>query len=142
MVARILVTDDDHDITKLLATILHQHDVTIANSGYQALEIYARSMSNSKPFDLLILDLAMLDMTGFQLEEAIRATGDTRSRVVFLSAHYGTAQQQEAFQAALSRAAGVWDKPIEAASFLALVNGVLQGCPPNPSCSQTVNTQL
>ncbi len=66
---KILVVDDEPQITRVLRTSLssHGYEVSVANDGEAAL----RSMDESKP-DLVITDLAMPKMTGVELCENIR----------------------------------------------------------------------
>jgi DNA-binding NtrC family response regulator len=63
---KILVTDDEQDILDLLRGELTDADenfsIILANSGYQALDII-----RSQPVDLLITDIAMPDMDGYEL---------------------------------------------------------------------------
>jgi CheY-like chemotaxis protein len=133
--ARILIADDDPELLKMLGLLLSEHEVWLAHSGFEALEFYARARQ-SAPFELMIFDVAMLDMTGFQLEEAIRAAGDLAARVVFLSGHFGGRAQEEVFAANIERSVGVWTKPIEVAQFREGVRRILEcensGALPHP----------
>lgn len=66
---RILVVDDEPQITRVLRTSLssHAYDVRVANDGETALEI----MKDWTP-DLVITDLAMPDMDGLELTRRLR----------------------------------------------------------------------
>jgi two-component system KDP operon response regulator KdpE len=123
--SRILVADDDPELLRMLGILLSEHEVHLAHSGYQALEFYARARQGA-PFDLMIFDVAMLDMTGFQLEEAIRASGDNNAAVIFLSGHFGGRAQEEVFKANVERAVAVWKKPFEAGEFREKIHRVLR----------------
>ena len=65
-VRRVLVVDDDPDVLQLLARMLHTCDrgleVDTAASGQEALEKH-----RSTPFDLILLDVLMPDMDGWQV---------------------------------------------------------------------------
>jgi two-component system, OmpR family, KDP operon response regulator KdpE len=66
---RILVVDDEPQITRVLRTSLssHGYEVSIANDGEAAL----KAMQDVNP-DLIITDLSMPRMTGIELCESIR----------------------------------------------------------------------
>jgi CheY-like chemotaxis protein len=68
--ATILVVDDDADIRTLIETVLESsgHDVTLAASGQEALNKLKR-----RPFELVVLDIMMPAMSGYEVLEAIRA---------------------------------------------------------------------
>lgn len=68
---RILVVDDEPQITRVLRTSLstHGYDIRVANDGETALEI----MKDWTP-DLVITDLAMPNMDGLELCRKLRAS--------------------------------------------------------------------
>ena len=67
--ARILVVDDETQITRVLRTALssHNYDIRVANDGETALEI----MKDWTP-DLVITDLSMPRMNGLELTRRLR----------------------------------------------------------------------
>lgn len=66
---RILVVDDEPQITRVLRTTLQSngHEVTVAQDGAQALELFLKTQP-----DLVITDLAMPGMDGIELTREIR----------------------------------------------------------------------
>jgi DNA-binding response OmpR family regulator len=81
--ARILIVDDERDTLGLIELTLQTagYKVTTAASGAQAL-----SLLEEDTFDLLLLDVMMPDMTGFQIIETLRGQGISLPPIVFLTA--------------------------------------------------------
>lgn len=79
--ARILVVDDERDIANLVAEILRREGMEAqpCYSGKQALELFG-----AQRFDLVVLDVMMPGMDGFETCGKIRSVSDTP--VIFLSA--------------------------------------------------------
>ena len=73
--ARLLVVDDDPINRRLLATYLQRegHDVTTAADGAAGWEIVQR-----EPFDVVLLDVVMPELDGYEVLELIRAAADLR----------------------------------------------------------------
>lgn len=78
---RVLVVDDSITTRTMEKNILetHGYDVTIAVSGFDALEKLA---GNS--FDLMVSDVEMPGMTGFELTMKVRAREETRNLPVII----------------------------------------------------------
>ena len=82
---KILAVDDDSTALGALRQILAQkgYDVTTAASGPDALE----TLNADPSFDLVILDVAMPEMNGYEVCRAIRADDRTQDMpVIFLTA--------------------------------------------------------
>jgi two-component system phosphate regulon response regulator PhoB len=95
-VSRIYVVDDEPDMVELLATVLEGegHEVETYTDGRTAL---ARVLE--EPPELLLLDLMMPDLDGFELLKLLRL--DTRGRdvvVLVVSARTGHQAQLETLQ--------------------------------------------
>jgi two-component system OmpR family response regulator len=79
---RILVVDDEPDLTKLCSLALEYHGFKVYtfNDPQEAL-------SNYKPsyYDLVILDIMMPNMDGFQLYDEIKKK-DQKAKICFLTA--------------------------------------------------------
>jgi two-component system phosphate regulon response regulator OmpR len=72
--AHILVVDDDDRIRTLLKRYLQERGFRVSTAPNAAK---ALSTLNSLAFDLLVLDVMMPGMNGFELTEAVRQRGDT-----------------------------------------------------------------
>jgi urea transport system substrate-binding protein len=113
MIGSVLIVDDDEDILATLATILTLHDygVVTAGDGLQGLEAVERQMP-----DLVLLDLKMPVMNGWQFAEAYRARWSERAAIVLLSAVDDPAQRAQEVGAV------AWiGKPFEIVDFLRVV---------------------
>jgi two-component system OmpR family response regulator len=83
--SRILVVDDEPSITDLLSTALRYmgYDVATARTGSAALDSAA-----GNPPDLIVLDVMLPDIDGFEVCRRLRADGDFVP-VIFLTAREG-----------------------------------------------------
>jgi len=80
---KILVTDDTLTARMLLRNILETVGFTVktANDGVEALEILENEV---EPFDLLVTDLEMPNMNGFELTSAVRKSTKLQSLPVIM----------------------------------------------------------
>jgi two-component system, OmpR family, response regulator len=79
---RLLVVDDDENLRSMLVAALRHHrfEVLSASNGRDALAEVAR-----QPIDLMVLDVMMPDLDGFEVCRRLRTTGD-QTPVLFLTA--------------------------------------------------------
>jgi CheY-like chemotaxis protein len=80
----ILLVEDDPINQRAESALLKQdgHRVTIANDGYSALKILERSqVSASPPFDLVLMDIRMPGLNGYETTERIRSMPESISRI-------------------------------------------------------------
>jgi DNA-binding response OmpR family regulator len=79
--ARVLVVDDESDITTILALALRRagYQVSTAGDGLQALEVIAQ-----EPPDLVILDVMMPRLDGFDTLQRLRESAPTAAIPVIL----------------------------------------------------------
>ena len=73
---RILVIEDDWDILEVLKLMLEGegHQVVTAKHGRAAL---AATAAASKPFDLVVMDISMPEMSGIEVAQVLRADAKT-----------------------------------------------------------------
>lgn len=117
--ARVLVVDDDPSIRKIIADRMRAkgHDVQVAVDGEAALD----AVAEFEP-ELVLLDMKMPKMDGFEVLEALRR-GESPPEVVMITAH---ANIERAVKAIQSGAADFIAKPFEAAQLDHVVARVLQ----------------
>jgi adenylate cyclase len=81
----LLVVDDNEDNRYTLSQQLSVHgydNITIATNGHEAL-----SVLRSKPFDLVLLDIMMPDLNGYEVLERVRSSPELRNiPVIMISA--------------------------------------------------------
>jgi two-component system NtrC family sensor kinase len=80
---RVLVVDDEEPVANLLARLLRElgHQPTVVNGGAEALELIAREQ-----FDLILSDVKMPGMSGFELHQTIKQTNpELAARLVFVT---------------------------------------------------------
>jgi CheY-like chemotaxis protein len=92
---KILVVDDNQNITNLVGTILESsgYSCTKANSAKRCLELIYDS-NNS--YDLILMDLAMPEMSGIDVLKKLKQDGLlNKHRVVFFTASSLTDSEKE-----------------------------------------------
>lgn len=118
---------DDHRVTRhILAEQLAQWGmrVTLAESCQQALELLKVAVQAGSPFRVVLTDIGMPEMTGFELVEEIRQNQEYRAPAVILLAS-GVPQRNAA--AGSSGIALVLMKPIRRAVLQASLSDVIAG---------------
>lgn len=87
---RILVVDDERDLCEIMLFNLHEagYQTEAAYSAEEALQqIENGKLSNSKSFDLLLLDVMMPGMSGYELAEHLKKDEQTQHiPIIFLTA--------------------------------------------------------
>ncbi|MCE9668679.1 PAS domain S-box protein [Myxococcus stipitatus] len=79
---RVLVVDDEPAVGRVLQRILRGHEVAVANSGRQALELLEQGLEP----DAVLCDVMMPDLTGRDVYESVRRSrAGLEGRFVFVS---------------------------------------------------------
>jgi DNA-binding NtrC family response regulator len=114
----VLIIDDEAEIRESLQTLLEfeGYEVETAANGAQGL-----SKLGDRPFELVLLDLALPDRNGLELLPEIRAI-DPKIAVIMITA-YGTVE--DAVRAMQSGAANFLQKPWDNEKLLADVRAVI-----------------
>ena len=111
---RALVVDDDFDIAELVRLALTDegHEVVIAVNGSAALQ-----QALETPFDLILLDMRMPVMDGWEFARAYQAMPEPRAPVIVV-----TAARDAAERAAEISADGHLAKPFSLEELYAIIN--------------------
>ncbi|BCM88741.1 sporulation initiation phosphotransferase F [Abditibacteriota bacterium] len=119
---RILVVDDFADARTPLITHLKNLNYATdgAASGIQALELLEQATAEGRPFDLLLLDHAMPNLSGAEVA-AILNTMDHKVKVVFVTGH--GEELREIWRGVGAHA--LWTKPLEFEKLGTMVSEVL-----------------
>ena len=119
--ASVLIVDDEPDLLENIGLALEgeNYHILTAGNGVEALQIL-----QAQPVDLILADIAMPDMNGYQLYERVRQNMDWVSiPFIFLTARTMDSDIR------YGKELGVDDylaKPIRAADLLAVVRGKLR----------------
>lgn len=127
--ARILIVEDNHDYQELLQNFLEnaRHEVTAAGDGDRALRLI-----DALPFDLILLDLMLPGIDGFDVCRSIREKYDTP--VIMLTALDSESCQIRGYGLRID---DYITKPVSMALLLQKVEAVLRRTMPRaPQCAQ------
>jgi CheY-like chemotaxis protein len=119
--ARILVVEDTPANQALVRKLLVAagHEVVLASQAAEGI-----ALATERRPDLVLLDLGLPDMDGWQALRVIRGTEATRDlRVVAFTAHAMVGDQERALAAGFN---GYMSKPIDFRTFAASVEGHLR----------------
>jgi len=116
---RILLAEDSPANQKLALGLLkkHGHHVVVANSGKEAYDAFL-----AQQFDLILMDVQMPDMDGFEATMAIRAAEhDSHVPIIAMTAHALKGDQERCLEAGMDDYIA---KPVRAQTLFAAVSRV------------------
>ena len=116
---RILVVDDDKNTRRLIETVLQQNGFTAvtAENGLDALDVLEHEQ-----IDLIVLDIMMPQMDGFEFTQTLRANGD-ETPILMVSAKHQPEDKRKGF------VVGTDDyivKPIDAEEMILRIRALLR----------------
>lgn len=121
---RVLAVDDDRDVLRVLhdMLIMARYEVILASDGMKAVELAVQYLP-----DLILLDVMLPKMSGFQVCRTIRAHAKIKDTPVIMLSAKDSERDRE-----YGRSLGADHyvvKPFDPTNLLVLMNGILQGRP-------------
>jgi len=97
---RVLLAEDGHDIQRLITVVLGKMglEVDLAENGRVACRMAEASMAEGKPYNLILMDIQMPELDGYQATQRLRRCG-WKGPVVALTAHAMTGDRQKCLEA-------------------------------------------
>lgn len=118
--AKILVVDDEETIRKLLTASIQRknHEVVCVEDGYRACDVFA----NFKP-DVIISDIKMPKMTGFQMWEQLKGKHKELPPIIFITGH---GEKSAAIESLRMGAFDYLEKPFDMDDFSHRLDAAIQ----------------
>ena len=110
---QVIIVEDEYDSLQMVSDVLRYHGVNIliAHNGKQCIELL-----NHHPVTLVLTDLAMPEMDGWETLSAIRANPKTTTiPVAAISAYHSVEVADQAMRAGFD---GFFAKPISPKTFV------------------------
>ena len=120
---KIVIVDDDENLRKMLKIRLEAkgYDAIEAESGEYALEI----INKEKP-DLILLDIAMPDMDGYEVCKLLKENEETKNiPIIFLTGLGGNLENK--LQSLMVGGADYIQKPFDGNELLKRIKKILNG---------------
>ncbi|MFY9253978.1 MAG: response regulator [Fuerstiella sp.] len=119
----ILVVDDQRDVRFLSRRFLSDAGAKVseAEDGEQAVAMMSKSMEDGCPFDLVVLDMQMPKLDGYETAVQLRALGYTRP-IIALTAD---AMQGDMSRCIASGCNNYLSKPIDKSALLNMIEDYL-----------------
>ena len=114
---RVLIVDDNRDSVETMATLirLSGHEIEMAHDGETAL----KKAKSFKP-EIILLDVGLPDMHGYEVAERLRAIPENKSLVIVALTGYGNEEDRRR-----ARDAGFdyhFVKPVDFTALESLIN--------------------
>jgi signal transduction histidine kinase/ActR/RegA family two-component response regulator len=116
---RVLLAEDGTDNQRLIAQLLEMAGahVAVAENGRVAVDLAQRALDHGEPFDVLLMDMQMPVVDGYEATALLRAAG-YELPIVALTAHVMAADRQKCLDAGCDDYA---TKPIDRKTLIAVV---------------------
>jgi signal transduction histidine kinase/CheY-like chemotaxis protein len=139
---RALVVDDNDTASKVLSAMLNQFhlDVDSCSSGAEALAAITSQASLGKPYELVLTDWNMPNMTGAELSREVAALTLPQQPVFICVSAYGRDEVLEHSDAA--DFANILSKPVSQSRLRAALQSVQEAASPAPASVRAEHEQL
>lgn len=126
--ARILLAEDGEDNQRLITFVLRKAgaEVDVAPDGQYALVKALTAEKENYPFDVILMDMQMPVLDGYQATTALRCAGYLRP-IVALTAQAMTGDREECIRAGCDDYA---TKPIDRTALIALIDSYIKDANP------------
>ncbi|MHB8974068.1 MAG: response regulator [Pirellulaceae bacterium] len=116
---RILLAEDGPDNQRLIAFLLRKAgaEVELAGNGRIALDLALAAQQAGSPFDLVLMDMQMPDMDGYEVTQKLRSAGFEQP-IIALTAHAMTEDRQKCLDAGCD---DYLSKPVDPKTFVKLL---------------------
>ncbi len=133
---QILLTEDSQDNQRIISLILSKagFQVTIAENGQIGCEKALEALNAGSPYDLILMDMQMPVMDGYEATRRLRSAGYNRP-IVALTAHATTDDRQKCLDAGCNHYV---TKPINRAELLHVTADCIRHSPETEQASETV----
>jgi CheY-like chemotaxis protein len=124
---RILLAEDGPDNQRLIAHVLRKAgaEITVAQNGQRAVELALAAEQAGNPFDIVLMDMQMPVMDGFEAAARLRSAG-LLMPIIALTAHAMTEDRQRCLDVGCN---GYVVKPLDVATLAAVVARHLPAAP-------------
>jgi PAS domain S-box-containing protein len=126
---QILVAEDNSVNQRLAARLLERegHSVTIAGSGQEALDLFERSLAESNPYDLILMDVQMPDLDGLQATGRIREKERGSRNRIPIVAMTAQAAESDRLRCIESGMDAYVTKPVNVPQLMQMIESVMLG---------------
>ncbi|MCZ6597742.1 MAG: response regulator [Planctomycetota bacterium] len=116
--ARILLVEDGPVNQMLISTVLRKSgaEVSVADDGRAGVEMVAKAAAEGQPFDLILMDMQMPVMDGYEATRHLRQEG-VKTPIIALTAHAMGGDREKCIEAGCTEYAA---KPIDRHSLVEL----------------------
>lgn len=115
---RVLIVEDDKDVLNFISSLLEEkYEVCHASNGFEALPMF-----DQKEFDLVVSDILMPIMNGFELLQKLRITKQIWTPFLFLT---GLSEKPALIQGLMLGVDSYLTKPFDSDELIARVQNLL-----------------
>jgi len=122
---RAIIVDDEPDIRTAIKNVLEKRgfEVTVCNGGRDCIQTIKKAQSEKKEFGVVVLDIRMPDMDGFQTFKEIQAISSDTDVLFTTAFEYS---EKEIAVKVSSQRVHVLRKPFSRAELLQSINDVIE----------------